>query len=75
MPVGLMLPLVGNTTQNERFRDQLNASQPLRKLLWQQTIQYKIRNQAAILGKCVNAETKCMLAWANDVRSGVDTNS
>ena len=75
MPVGLMLPLVGNTTQNERFRDQLNASQPLRKQLWQQTIQYKIRNQAAILGKCVNAETKCMLAWANDVRSGVDTNS
>ena len=25
MPVGLLLPLVGNTTQNERFRDQLNA--------------------------------------------------
>ena len=30
MPVGLMLPLYGNTTQNERFRDQLDASLPLR---------------------------------------------
>lgn len=29
MPIGLLLPLVGNTTQNERFRDQLDASLPL----------------------------------------------
>ena len=45
LPVGLMLPLCGNTTQNERFRDQLDASLPLKKQLWQQTIQFKIRNQ------------------------------
>ena len=70
LPVGLLLPLVGNTTQNERFRDQLEASQPLRKQLWQQTMQYKIRNQAAVLSKCSNAETKCMQVWANEVRSG-----
>ena len=70
MPVGLLLPLVGNTTQNERFRDQLNASQPLRKQLWQQSIQYKIRNQAAVLSLCSDAETKCMQVWANEVRSG-----
>ena len=31
MPVGLMLPLYGNTTQNERFRQQLDASVPLKK--------------------------------------------
>lgn len=30
MPVGLMLPLCGNTTQNERFRKQLEASLPLK---------------------------------------------
>ena len=70
MPVGLLLPLVGNTTQNERFRDQLGASLPLRKQLWQQTMQCKIRNQATVLNKCTDAETKCMLVWANDVRSG-----
>ncbi len=70
MPVGLLLPLVGNTTQNERFRDQIDASLPLRKQLWQQTIQYKIRNQAAVLNDCTNTETKCMQIWANEVRSG-----
>ena len=70
MPVGLLLPLDGNTTQNERFRDQIKASQPLRKQLWQQTIQHKIRNQAAVLSQCSDAETKCMEVWANDVRSG-----
>ena len=70
MPTGLLLPLVGNTVQNERFRDQLNASQPLRKQLWQQTIQCKIRNQAAVLKQCTYTETKCMQAWAKDVRSG-----
>jgi CRISPR-associated protein Cas1 len=70
LPTGLLLPLVGNTTQNERFRDQLESSLPLRKQLWQQTIQYKIRNQSAVLSLCSNAETKCMQIWANDVRSG-----
>ncbi len=70
MPVGLMLPLSGNTTQSERFRDPINASQPLRKQLWQQTIQYKIRNQASVLSKYSEAETKCMQVWTNDVRSG-----
>ena len=49
MPVGLMLPLAGNTVQNERFRAQLDASLPLKKQLWQQTVQAKIRNQAAML--------------------------
>ena len=38
MPVGLLLPLHGNTTQNERFRQQLDASLPLSKQLWQQKV-------------------------------------
>lgn len=70
MPTGLLLPLYGNTTQNERFRYQIDASLPLRKQLWQQTVQAKISNQAAALAACAGAETKCMRAWASDVRSG-----
>lgn len=70
MPVGLMLPLYGNTTQNERFRKQLDASLPLKKQLWQQTIQAKINNQASSLSLCINEDIKCMRIWANDVRSG-----
>ena len=70
LPVGLMLPLYGNSTQNERFRDQLDASQPLKKQLWQQTIKMKISNQAAALATCTGKNSPTMLRWAVDVRSG-----
>ena len=70
MPVGLLLPLHGNTTQNERFRQQLDASLPLSKQLWQQTIKAKIENQAAVLKECTGEEIKCMKVWAANVRSG-----
>lgn len=70
LPVGLMLPLYGNTTQNERFRQQINASLPLKKQLWQQTIKVKIDNQASVLKECIGEEMKCMRIWANEVRSG-----
>ena len=70
MPMGLLLPLYGNTTQNERFRKQLDASVPLKKQLWQQTVRAKINNQATVLSVCTGAEVKCMRVWADDVRSG-----
>ena len=70
MPVGLLLPLCGNTTQNERFRSQLEASLPLRKQLWQQTIKQKILNQEYVLRTNTDKETNCMRVWSNDVRSG-----
>ena len=70
MPVGLMLPLAGNTTQTERFRDQINASAPLKKQLWQQTVQAKIQNQAYVLENKSKVVVKNMLVWANDVKSG-----
>ncbi|MBF1628266.1 type II CRISPR-associated endonuclease Cas1 [Prevotella sp.] len=70
MPVGLLLPLCGNTTQNERFRSQLEASLPLRKQLWQQTIKQKILNQEHVLRINTDKETNCMRIWSNDVRSG-----
>lgn len=73
LPVGLLLPLCGNTTQNERFRCQLDASLPLQKQLWQQTIQFKIRNQAAVL-ESLGRETGNMHAWSNSVKSGDSEN-
>lgn len=71
MPVGLLLPLVGNTIQSERFREQISCSKPLQKQLWQQTVQAKISNQAACLNRVEpNVEARCMRVWSADVRSG-----
>lgn len=74
LPTGLLLPLSGNTTQTERFRYQIDASQPLKKQLWQQTVQCKIRNQAAVLHQSTGAVVKNMLVWSNDVKSGDSDN-
>lgn len=74
LPVGLMLPLCGNTTQNERFRKQINASIPLQKQLWQQTVQCKIKNQAAVLKQIRDVEVRNMLKWSNEVKSGDSDN-
>ena len=74
MPVGLMLPLCGNTIQSERFQCQIAASQPLRKQLWQQTVKAKIDNQAKTLSICSKAEIGCMRRWSADVKSGDSDN-
>ncbi|GHT31954.1 CRISPR-associated endonuclease Cas1 [Bacteroidia bacterium] len=74
MPQGLLLPLEKNTTQSERFTAQIGASVPLKKQLWQQSIQAKIENQAFVLNKCRNAEVRNMLAWVNQVKSGDSDN-
>ena len=74
MPAGMLLPLDGNTIQSERFANQIEASLPLKKQLWQQTVQAKIRNQASVLKRMSGVEVGCMLAWANDVKSGDSDN-
>jgi CRISP-associated protein Cas1 len=73
MPAGLMLNLEGNSLQQERFEVQIEASLPLKKQLWAQTIEYKIRNQAAVL-KQRGIKQDNMLHWANSVKSGDSEN-
>ncbi|MBD3750505.1 MAG: type II CRISPR-associated endonuclease Cas1 [Sphingobacteriales bacterium] len=68
-PVGMLLPLDGHDTQSERFKFQIEASNPLKKQLWQQTTQAKIWNQAAVLAQRGIPHDN-MLHWAKSVRSG-----
>lgn len=70
MPTGLLLPLAGNSIQTERFTSQIEASAPLKKQLWQQTVKAKIENQAKVLSACSNVEIRGMMKWATDVKSG-----
>lgn len=74
LPTGMMLPLAGNSVQSERFQAQIEASQPLKKQLWQQTVQQKILNQAKVLQIKNGLDAKNMLAWAGSVRSGDSDN-
>lgn len=72
-PVGLLLNLDGNTLQSEKFQAQIEASVPLKKQLWQQTVMAKITNQAALLAK-ERVEHKLLLNYARDVKSGDSEN-
>ncbi len=49
MPSGMFLNLNGHHIQQQLFRYQLEASAPLKKKLWQQTIKEKIKNQGLLL--------------------------
>ncbi len=69
LPMGLMLPMASHSTYTEKLRFQINASQPLKKNLWQQTIKKKILNQATLLRR-LDADTERMMYWASQVKSG-----
>lgn len=73
MPSGMFLPLEGNSEQTERIRTQLDASLPLKKQLWQQTVRSKIQNQALVLRKLDLPDAR-LLRLQNDVLSGDSTN-
>jgi CRISPR-associated protein Cas1 len=73
-PTGLLLNLDGHSLYSQRFKDQLDCSLPLRKQLWQQTVEAKIRNQAAALTE-QRHEVKYLLRLAETVKSGDTTNN
>ena len=73
-PTGMLLSLEGNTLQSERFRAQIEATEPLKKQLWQQTVKAKINTQASVLKKW-NINNKLLINLASDVKSGDPTNS
>ncbi len=49
MPCSMLMPLESNTTQHEVQRFQLEASLPVKKRIWRDIIEGKIRGQAAVL--------------------------
>lgn len=72
-PTGLLLNLDGNNLQSQKFKAQIEASQPLKKQLWQQTISCKINNQAFLLEQN-RVSVNNMRNWAADVKSGDSEN-
>lgn len=68
-PIGMMLTLDGHTLQSKKYLAQIEATQPLKKQLWQQTISCKINNQAALLEK-MRLPAKNLRNWAKEVKSG-----
>ncbi len=69
LPNGLVLPMEANDIFTQKLSFQLSTSQPLKKQLWRQTVQRKIKNQASLLQK-LGFDTNNMIHWANKTASG-----
>ncbi|HHT9133450.1 MAG TPA: type II CRISPR-associated endonuclease Cas1 [Candidatus Avalokitesvara rifleensis] len=69
LPAGMLLPIEGHFTQAERFEQQARASLPIRKRLWQQIVQAKVRAQAGLLSE-ICCDDRGLAALASRVKSG-----
>lgn len=73
LPFGLMLPMYSHHAFTEKLGDQIEASLPLKKNLWRQTVIAKISNQAALL-KAEGICTDKMEYFIRQVKSDDSTN-
>jgi CRISPR-associated protein Cas1 len=73
-PVGLLLNLDGHTLQSQKFKAQIEATVPLKKQLWQQTVSAKIWNQAQLL-KTQREDPKFLMELSKNVKSGDSENA
>lgn len=72
-PTSMMFHLDTHQVQTQHFRAQVEAGEPLKKQLWQQTIKIKIRNQAAVLD-VTKGQGEALRYLAKQVKSGDSTN-
>lgn len=73
LPFALMLPMAGHVEHSKRLKEQINISEPLRKQLWKQTVEAKIYQQKALLGK-LGYLHEPMTNYMTNVKSGDTTN-
>ncbi len=69
MPNAMLMNLDSNSTQGESYRAQIEASEPLKKGLWRQVVEAKIRNQAALL-ESLGREGDILKPYWMNVKSG-----
>jgi len=73
LPNGMLLNLNSHHIQQEIFKNQIEASVPLKKQLWQQTVVEKIQNQGKLLQK-ITAQKIAFDFLASKVLSGDSSN-
>lgn len=69
MPHTMLMTLEGNTTQQESYKYQLEASAPVKKNVWKQLVESKIRNQASLLNH-LGKNGDALKPYYQNVKSG-----
>jgi len=74
MPSAMLQNLDGHSTHAETLGHQLEASEPLKKRLWQQLVIAKISNQADLLSSLGRSNVQTLRNFARTVKSGDSDN-
>lgn len=69
MPKTMLMTLEGNTTQQESYQYQLDASAPTKKNVWKQLVECKIKNQSLLLNN-VGKDGNALKQYYMNVKSG-----
>ena len=69
MPKTMLMTLEGNTTQQESYQYQLEASAPTKKNVWKQLVECKIKNQSLLLNN-VGKDGNALKQYYMNVKSG-----
>ena len=72
-PQSMLMDLESNSLQTKYFRKQIEASQPLKKQIWKQIVEAKIRNQSRLLDEIFQCGDLLRKYYCN-VKSGDTTN-
>lgn len=72
-PQSMLINMEGNHQQTEIYRQQVAASEPLKKNLWRQTVIAKIENQASVLDR-LGIDSNPLPHLAKQVKSGDSDN-
>ena len=69
LPSSMLLGFEGHNLQGETLRNQLACGEVLKKQLWKQIVEAKIRNQSLLLDK-IGQEGACLRPYYSNVKSG-----
>ena len=73
MPSSMLLGFEGHNLQGETLRNQMACGEVLKKQLWKQIVEAKIRNQSQLLDK-VGQDGSCLRPYYANVKSGDSDN-
>lgn len=69
MPASMLMNLESNSVQAETYRYQIEANLPLKKNLWKQIVEAKVRNQANLLNE-LGKDGDALKPYYSNVKSG-----
>ena len=69
MPSAMLQSFEGNNLQGENLRNQMDVGEVMKKQLWKQIVEAKIRNQAALLDK-LGQDGNILKQYYQNVKSG-----